>query len=115
MAKELILDLYQCNKKALTSKAKIKKFVKEVSDLLKVKRYKSCFIERFGKNSFYGEGYSFFQFIETSSISGHLDEIRLSAHLNIFSCKDFDERKIAQFSQKFFEAKKMKMKVLKRI
>ncbi len=115
MPKELILDLYQCDKERLVSKKLIKEFVIKLCHLLKVKRYQKCYIEKFGKESFYGEGYSFFQFIESSSIVGHLDEIHNSAHLNIFSCKDFDDKKALKFSQKFFRAKKLKAKVLKRI
>lgn len=52
------------------------------------------------------EWYSMMQFIETSSITVHLDEFWNRAFIDIFSCRKFDWKKATKFSQKYFDAKK---------
>ena len=110
--KELILDLYDCDPKIIRSKKKILEYSDRICKLIKVKKYGKTFVERFGGSSGWGEGYSFFQFIEESSISGHFIENENSAHINIFSCKNFNDKKAAAFTKKFFNAKKIKKKIL---
>lgn len=73
-----------------------------------MKRFGEPKIQRFGDGPL--EGYSAFQFIETSSITIHFDEIENRAFIDVFSCKDFDENIVEEFSKKFFNAKKSKMK-----
>lgn len=111
---ELILDLYNCNLEAISSKEKIQEFVDKLCPIIAMKKYGDIRIERFGGNSDFGDGYSFFQFIETSSISGHFIEPSRVAFINIFSCKPFDADKAIKFSRDFFEAKKFDKKVLTR-
>lgn len=60
-------------------------------------------VERFGTGDL--EWYSMLQFIETSSITVHLDEREDRAFVDIFSCKDFDEKEAEEFSKKYFEWK----------
>jgi len=110
--KELILDLIDCDPKIIRSKKKILEYTNKICNLIKVKKYGKCLIERFGKNSRWGEGYSFFQFIEESSISGHFLEIQNSAYINIFSCKPFNAKIVKDFTKNFFKAKKIKNRVL---
>jgi len=109
---ELILDLGGCEIKLLKSKAKIKTFARQLCRLIGMERYGETIIERFGGGTSFGEGYSFLQFIETSSITGHLLEINGKAFLNIFSCGAFDSDKAIKFTVDFFKAKKVKSKVL---
>ena len=110
--KELILDLSDCDPRVIRSKKKILEYLKKICDLIEVKKYGRPIIERFGLKSRWGAGYSFFQFIEESSISGHFLESQNSAYLNIFSCKLFDDKKTTEFSKKFFKAKKIKNRAL---
>ena len=77
-----------------------------------MKRVGPARIKRFGKDKL--KGYSAFQFIETSSIICHFDEIQNRAFIDIFSCKNFDEKRAEQFSKDFFKAKKSKIKILDR-
>jgi S-adenosylmethionine/arginine decarboxylase-like enzyme len=109
---ELILDLYDCDSKVLRSKKKILEYLNKTCQLIKMKKYKKPLIERFGKKTSWGEGYSFLQFIEESSIVGHFIEIQNSAYINIFSCKLFDIKKTIDFTKKFFKAKRIKNRVL---
>lgn len=110
--KELILDLFECEPKIIRSKKKILEYINKTCYLIKVKKYSKAVIKRFGETSNWGKGYSFFQFITESSISGHFLEPQNIAYLNIFSCKLFDEKIVADFSQKFFKAKKIKRQII---
>lgn len=60
-------------------------------------------IERFGSGTL--EGYSAMQFIETSSITIHCDEVDKRAFIDIFSCKDFDSDTAKHFASDYFQAK----------
>jgi len=110
--KELILDLYRCDSEVIKSKKKILEYSNKLCQLIKMKKYGKPVIERFGENTLWGEGYSFFQFIEESSISGHFLEGENVSYLNIFSCKFFDDKTAKDFTKKFFKAKKIKNRVL---
>ena len=111
--KELILDLYDCESKIIRSKKKISEYLNKLCFLIKMKKYSEPLIKRFGGKSTFGEGYSFFQFIEESSIVGHIiEKNQNSAYLNIFSCKPFNDKIAKDFTKIFFKAKKVKNRVL---
>jgi len=69
-------------------------------------------IERFALHLDHAAGFSLVQLIESSSISGHFSELWNKAFINIFSCKLFDDKKAANFTKKFFKAKKIKKRIL---
>lgn len=101
---ELIIDMIKCNDK-IASELMIKEFALELCKVLDMKPYGEAQTPYFGINSEITKGYSLLQFIETSSITGHFSEHRRSAHLNIFSCKEFDHTKATEFCEKFFMGK----------
>ena len=109
---ELIIDLYNCEPKILSSKKHLNDFIIKLCKLIKMKRYGKPFIEKFGFGKDFTVGYSLVQLIETSAISGHFSELWNSAYINIFSCKSFNVRKAREFTRKFFKAKKVKNRVL---
>lgn len=96
-----IIDLKNCNFK-IKSPEKIKKFVFELCESIGMERHGPLHIDRFGEGDL--EGYSCMQFLKTSSITVHFDELKSRAFIDIFSCKDFDENGALNFSKKFFEA-----------
>lgn len=110
--KSLSLDLFECDKQILTDPEKIKQFVSEIITVINMKAHGPCYIERFGSGLL--EGYSAMQFIETSSITIHCDEVDMRAFIDIFSCKDFDEQKAIAFSEQFFSSHSSKKTVLTR-
>ena len=110
--KELILDLYDCDEKIISSRKELSRYIKELCDLIKMRRYKKAIIEKFGFRKEFTKGFSFIQLIETSSIVGHVSELWKRVYINIFSCGDFDEKKAAGFTKNFFKAKKVKKRVL---
>ena len=110
--KELILDLYKCNPESIRSKKKILEYSNKLCKLIKVKKYGKPIIERFALHLDHAAGYSLVQLIESSLVSGHFSELWNGAFINIFSCKDFDDKKAANFAKKFFNAKKIKERIL---
>lgn len=104
------INLYDCDPNFIKDKKKIKDYIIDLCRIIDMKRHGEPMIERFAEGSL--EGYSAMQFIETSSITVHFDETENRAFIDIFSCKDFDEKEAEKFSCDFFMAKKSKMKIL---
>jgi len=111
---ELILDLYGCHEKTIRSRKKLLDFVDNLCSLIKMRKYGKPSIFHFGLKKPHTAGYSLVQFIETSSITGHFSELWNSAYINIFSCKKFDTEKAANFTKKFFGARRMENRVILR-
>ena len=112
---ELILNLYGCDLKIISSRTKIKKFVIELCDnVIHMKRYGRAFIPHFGHENPLTSGYSLVQLIETSSIIAHFSEYKKSVYLNIFSCAWFDATVTTKYCKKYFAAKRVKAKLIKR-
>ena len=111
---ELVLNLYDCDPKVIRSRKKLAEYIRRLCKVIDMKRYGPTVLEHFGHSNPYTSGYSLFQFIETSSIVGHFSELWNSAYINIFSCKEFNEKEAFEFSRNFFKAKKVKKWFLKR-
>ncbi len=112
---ELILDLYGCNLKKISSGRDIKRFVTELCDhVIHMKRYGKPLVPHFGHDNPVTAGYSLVQFIETSSVTAHFSEYKRSVYLNIFSCALFDPKKTTQFCKTFFDAKRVESHLIKR-
>jgi hypothetical protein len=105
------VDLIGCNEN-VTNPREIRRFCIGLCKNIKMKRYGPTHLKRFGVGKL--EGYSFMQFIETSSITAHFEEQQnpKKAFIDIFSCRDFDENKAGEFCKSFFGADKAKIKVL---
>ena len=104
-----IINLYKCDKE-IKNKKKIKEFIQTLCKNINMKKVGSVKVKRFGKGKL--EGYSVFQFIDTSSIVCHFDEIQNRAFIDIFSCRNFDAQKAENFAKKFFKAKKTQLRIL---
>lgn len=97
-----VINLYGCNSELIRNKKEIKRFIVSLCEQIRMKRMGKPLIKRFGSGSL--EGVSAMQFIETSSITLHFDETENRAFIDIFSCKDFDEKEAERFSKEFFRA-----------
>ncbi len=107
--KVALINLYECDSKLIKNPLEIQNYIKQLCKEINMKMVDSPKIKRFGKDDL--EGFSFMQFIETYSITGHFDETEEIAFIDIFSCKEFNEKKAIKFSKEFFKAKKSKCKV----
>ena len=109
--KEMTLDLYDCNPQTIRSAKKLAEYVKKLCKVVEVKPYGKSIIKRFALHIGHAAGYSLVQLIESSLLSGHFSELWNRAYLNMFSCNDFDDKKVTEFAVKFFKAKSFKKKV----
>ena len=107
------INLKGCNKDKITNPEYMKQFVADLCREIDMKPYGPTQVEKFGEGSI--EGYSVFQFIETSSITIHFDDKMGDkstgdrAFIDIFSCKYFDGAQARDFSAKYFDAKDAKV------
>ncbi len=110
--KSLSLDLHECDHDRLTSGELLKEFVANAVKVVNMEAHGPTYVDRFGEGDI--EGFSAMQFIKTSSITVHLDEVGNRAFIDIFSCKDFDPQPAIDYAKEFFGAKEHKETVLER-
>lgn len=101
--KSVSINLFGCKKSILRDPEAIKVFIKRVIKIIHMVPHGPTHIERFGIGEL--AGYSAMQFIETSSITVHCDEVCNRVFIDIFSCKDFNADKAKKFSSKYYHAK----------
>lgn len=104
------VDVYDCNADIIRTAAEIRRFVKELCIRIDMKRHGKCVITDFGEDERV-KGFSVTQLIETSLISGHFANISNTAYLDIFSCKFYEPRSVAEFAISFFKGTHYKMQV----
>ncbi len=102
-----MIDLHKCDPNLIREPEIIRKFTIGLCGIIDMKREGEPIIKRFGKGKM--EGYSMMQFIFSSSITVHFDEINNRAFIDIFSCKAFDVQKAAEFCYHYFKAKDYKL------
>ena len=107
------IDLHGCDKSLLKSPLAIKKFVKELCVVINMKRIGPTLVKRFGHKNLRGN--SMMQFIETSSIVAHFDEVWGRAFIDIFSCKTFNPKVAGKFCKEFFKAKRLVVHNIERV
>lgn len=107
---ELILNVYDCSLEVISSAKKLKEYAQTLCKVIDMIPYGKPLVPYFGEKELHTKGYSLVQLIETSSITGHFSEYYKTAYINIFSCKDFDPKKAAEFTKEFFQAKKVTKK-----
>jgi len=95
------IDIYNCIPKLIQDEKKIKQFVKELCDLIQMKRFGETQVVHFGEEERVA-GFSMVQLIETSLISAHFANLTNTVYLDVFSCKPYDINVIEKFSRTFF-------------
>lgn len=104
------VDIYRCNPETIREADKIKDFVYELCDRLEMKRFGECQVVNFGEDERVS-GFSMTQLIETSLISGHFANQSNTAYLDIFSCKYYEPRVMAEFATAYFQGSNYRMQV----
>jgi S-adenosylmethionine decarboxylase len=82
------IDLHGCGFAPLADPDTIRSFVPAVIDAIGMQAHGPLLLERFGDGEL--EGWSAMQFIETSSITVHADEVSGRCFVDVFSCRPFD-------------------------
>jgi S-adenosylmethionine decarboxylase len=103
-------DIYNCDKQLIQSAAAIRIFVNKLCETIGLKQFGACNIEHFGDNEKV-EGFSMTQFLETSLVSGHFVNANGTTYLDIFSCKFFEPRTVAEMATEYFHGNHYRMQV----
>ena len=106
------IDLSGCAPDRLNDPELLKQFVADMVRVVDMEAHGPCHVDRFGEGEL--SGLSAMQFIKTSAITIHLDEVGRRAFVDIFSCKEFDADKATDFAKEFFQAQQSKVTVLMR-
>lgn len=106
------IDLYDCNPSLLGDREKLAEFPSRLCAEIGMRPYGEPAVEEFGRGEL--RGLSLMQFIETSTITVHLDEAGGRAFVDIFSCERFDGGAARDFSKEYFGAERAESKTLKR-
>jgi S-adenosylmethionine/arginine decarboxylase-like enzyme len=107
------IDLKGCDPAAIRDAERIRQYVIEVCDLIRMKRFGEPQVVHFGPNDRVA-GYSMTQLIETSLISGHFANEANAAYIDIFSCKEYEPGVAAEFTRRFFGADSVSFQVVLR-
>jgi len=95
------IDIYGCDPETIRDAEKIKQFVRELCELIEMKRFGETVVVHFGENEKVA-GFSMLQLIETSLISAHFANQSNTTYLDVFSCKPYDPDVVEEFSRRFF-------------
>ncbi len=104
------VDIYGCGQNIIRDAKMIEKFVNALCETIEMKPFGNCRVVHFGVDEKI-EGFSMTQLIETSLISGHFANATNTAYLDIFSCKFYEPRDVAQFAMSFFKGDHYKMQI----
>jgi len=104
------VDLKNCNLNKMVDAEYIKQFVKDLCELIDMKRFGDTTVVNFGTDKRVS-GFSMTQLIETSLISGHFANASKAIYLDVFSCKVFPPYKVAEFAKEKFGASEYRMNI----
>ena len=107
------IDLYDCDLPLMQDEAAIKGFVRELCDLIKMRRFGETQVVRFGDDPRV-TGFSMTQLIETSLISAHFADNSQAIYLDVFSCAPYEANEVAAFAASFFNAQQCKVQIVER-
>ena len=115
--KELILDLYDCDVSKF-NRGSIKEWLVELCKLIDMEREDLHWWDYEGvpkeevPTEVHLVGTSAVQFIRTSNIIIHTLDLLKVAFIDVFSCKDFDQRDAIQFTKDWFGAQKFESQIV---
>lgn len=110
----LILDCQSCNKKIVTDKDMLSKFVKLLVKEVGMVAHGSPLVDHFPQRDPGKTGLSLVQLIQTSSITCHCVDRTHDAYLDIFTCKEFDINRAIAFVERVLKPKHMRVDYLTR-
>ena len=107
------IDLYDCELHLMQDAAAIKRFVAELCELIKMRRFGETQVVHFGDDPRV-TGFSMTQLIETSLVSAHFADNSKAIYLDVFSCAPYNPDEAASFAAQFFSAQHHKVQVIER-
>ncbi len=112
--KHLIVDAYGIDYKKLKDQRSIKKLLKDLPKIFKMRPLGKAALEKVKSDQYPDWGVSGFQMLYESHISLHTWPEEGYVAMDLYSCKDFDDKAIAQYLKEFWGYKKAKVKVVER-
>ncbi len=103
------VDVYNCDPDIIRNADAIRCYVKKLCDKIDIVRCGETTVVNFGGGQM--EGFTMTQLIENSLISGHFSNKSNTAYIDVFSCKYFEPREVAEFSINFFKGAHYRMQV----
>jgi S-adenosylmethionine/arginine decarboxylase-like enzyme len=94
------IDLHGCDPRRLEDPGSIRRFVPTLIEAVGMRAHGPLMLDRFGDDEL--EGWSAMQFIETSSITIHADEVFGRCFVDVFSCRPFDPDEAAAIAVAHF-------------
>jgi S-adenosylmethionine decarboxylase len=82
------IDLHGCERSRLEDPDTLRRFVPSLINAIGMRAYGPLMLERFGDGEL--AGWSAMQFIETSSVTVHSDEVSGRCFVDVFSCRPFN-------------------------
>lgn len=104
------IDVRNCQPELIRSETVIKDYVRQLCDLIQMKRFQDTLVVHFGEDEKVA-GYSMVQLIETSLISGHFANQTNNAYIDLFSCKLYDPSEAAEFTRQFFQGESVDVNI----
>jgi S-adenosylmethionine/arginine decarboxylase-like enzyme len=94
------IDLHGCDRSRLEDADTLRRFVPSLIDAIGMRAHGPLALDRFGGGEL--EGWSAMQFIETSSVTVHTDEVFARCFVDVFSCRPFDAEVAAAIAVAYF-------------
>ena len=112
--KHLIIDAKGCDITKATNPEYITKFTKELVVLIDMVPFGEPQMVHFGNNTLDKSGWTVIQLIETSNIMGHFLDHNGDLYLDVFSCKDYNEKSVVDFLDQWFSPDEIKFQTVMR-
>src|SRR6185369_8403897 len=94
------IDLHGCERRRLEDPGTLRRFVPSLINAIGMRAHGPLMLDRFGDGEL--EGWSAMQFIETSSVTVHTDEVCDRCFVDVFSCRPFDSSAAATVAAAHF-------------
>lgn len=101
--KHLLINGFNCNKEKINSRKRIRSFLKRLVEEIDMKFLSQPKVYRAVKGE--PDGVTGFVIITTSHISIHTFIDTNHFWMDVFSCKDFDEKKVITLTEREFDCK----------
>ena len=112
--KHLIFDGFGVNRDKLSSFDYVFNFLNKLPIKIKMKKLTTPYVVIANSKQKINWGISGFIMIQTSHISCHTWPEKNYLSIDVYSCKDFNEKKILDILKNYWQPKKIKWKVLSR-
>ena len=110
MGRHLIVDAYGVKGKILDNKKILTKILDDLPAKLEMRILRKPIVSTIKSDKYPHTGYSGFVILYESHISFHTWPEENFIAIDIYSCRDFDDKDAVQYLKKFLDTKSLKMK-----